>query len=155
MDFLRKCLRKDFGCHVTSYLLRDLTESPARQYETAWTYLLRNVRLRKLISLSEKNIIEFFIWLIEKGSLQANTIASYKCALDRPLRLGLTSLWTQEDFLSCLKHSFIFNRLHSRSNLNGLSINSRFIIEKVYLESNFVGCLPQTFSCCFGYCQMC
>ena len=92
MDFLRKCLRKDFGRHVTSYLLRDLRESSARQYETAWTYLLRNVRLRKLISFSEKNIIEFFIWLIEKGSLQANTIASYKCALDRLLRLGLTSL---------------------------------------------------------------
>ena len=49
---------------------------------------MRFVRLKKLSSLTERNILEFFIWLFEKGSLQANTIASYKCALDRPLRFG-------------------------------------------------------------------
>ena len=67
---------KKYGLHVTRYLLRDLRESSIRQYETAWTALLRYVRLEKLSSFEEKTILGFFVWLFEKCNLQANTIAS-------------------------------------------------------------------------------
>ena len=108
LDFLRRCFVKKFGLHVTRYLIHDLRESSIRQYETAWTALLRYVRLEKLSSFEEKTILEFFIWLFEKCKLQANTIASYRSALVKPLAVGFGLRITAERFAEVSKSFFNF-----------------------------------------------
>ena len=106
LDFLRRCLKEIHGLQVTGYLLKELRESSIRQYETAWTSLLRYVRLKKLCSFSETIILEFFVWLFENGPLQANTIASYKSALKKPLRLGFNIHLDSEHFLELSRAFF-------------------------------------------------
>ena len=106
LDFLRRCLKEKLGPQVTGYLLKELRESSIRQYETAWTSLLRYVRLKKLCSFSEIIILQFFIWLFENGPLQANTIASYKSALKKPLRLGFNIHIDSEHFIELSRAFF-------------------------------------------------
>ena len=85
LGFLHRCFVKKYGHHVTRYLVHDLRKSSIRQYETARTASLRYVRLEKLSSFEEKTILGFFMWLFEKCNLQANTNASYRSALVKPL----------------------------------------------------------------------
>ena len=43
---------------------------------------------------------EFFVWHLEDDNIKANTIASYKCALTKPLWIGyitVTSEWFSDD----------------------------------------------------------
>ena len=109
LDFLRRCLTERHGLQVADYLVHEHRESSIRQYETAWTALLRYVRLKKLCSFSENTILRFFIWLFEKCKLQANTISSYRCALIQPLQLGFDIVVNIRTFLQ-LSRSFFLKR---------------------------------------------
>ena len=106
LDFLRRCLVKKYGLRVASYLIQDLRESSIRQYETAWTALIRYVRLEKLSAFDEQVILEFFIWLHEKCNLAPNTIASYRSALVKPLDLGFNFTITAARFTELCKAFF-------------------------------------------------
>ena len=74
----------------------------------AWTAFLQYVGPVKLSSCERETILVFFIWLFEKCKTQANTIASFRGALVKPLTIGFDLRITAERFAELSQSFFNF-----------------------------------------------